>query len=154
MTHYQGSEEYSHATQGVTGVLVTNLGTPDAPTASALRRYLAEFLWDPRVVEMPRLLWWLILHGVILRFRPQRSARVYQKVWVDEGSPLLVIAQRQAEVLQRVLQAKYKAPVVVALGMRYGNPSIRSALEKLRAANARRIAISVPPACKEAIKEA
>lgn len=110
------------------GVLLTNLGTPDAPTPAALRCYLAEFLSDPRVIEIPKLLWWPILHGIILRTRPQRSAALYQKIWTPEGSPLLVYSQRLAEKLQQQLGSNIK----VALGMRYGNPSINHALEELR----------------------
>ena len=124
-------EMVSHSdTQAPTGILVTNLGTPDAPTPDALRKYLAEFLSDPRVIETPRLLWWPILHGVILRLRPRRSAKAYQKVWTEAGSPLLAISKRQCEALRAALGAD--APYRVELGMRYGNPSIRSALEKLR----------------------
>lgn len=139
MTTYQGSSGYSHDTPSTTGILITNLGTPDEPTRDALQRYLSEFLSDPRVVDTPRLLWWLILHGVILRLRPQRSARAYQKIWTEQGSPLRAISERQAHALQAELKRQFKGPVVVALGMRYGNPSIRAALEHLRAANARRV---------------
>lgn len=139
MTAYQNTADYSHDTPSCTGILLTNLGTPDAPTTQAVRPYLREFLWDPRVVETPRVLWWLILHGIILRFRPQRSARAYQKVWTQEGAPLRIISEQQAQALQAALQARFKGPVIVALGMRYGNPSIRMALEQLRGANARRI---------------
>lgn len=139
MAGYQGTEEYAHNIQPVTGVLIANLGTPDAPTPAAVRRYLREFLWDPRIVEMPRWLWWPILHGVILRLRPRRSAHAYEKIWTEQGSPLLVISERQAQALQAALQERFSGPVIVALGMRYGNPSIRVALEQLRAANARRV---------------
>ncbi len=123
------------------GVLVTNLGTPDAPTPEALRRYLGEFLWDPRVVEMPRPLWWLILHGVILRIRPRRAARAYQTVWTEEGSPLLTISRRQRAALQQELSNRLPGPVHVSLGMRYGNPSIADALAELRAANVQRLLV-------------
>ena len=87
-----GPREHAHDSPGKVGVLLVNLGTPDAPTTPALRRYLAQFLSDPRVVEIPRALWWLILHGVILRLRPAQSARKYRKVWLREGSPLAVVA--------------------------------------------------------------
>lgn len=130
---------HSHDTPDTTGILVTNLGTPDAPTPPALRRYLAEFLWDPRVVEVPRPLWWLVLHGVILRIRPGRAAKSYRTVWTDAGSPLLVIARKQANLLQDALQQQIPGPVEVALGMRYGSPSIKQALETLRERGARRI---------------
>ncbi len=137
------SNQYSHDNQAVTGILITNLGTPDEPTTAALRRYLAEFLWDPRIVDMSRPLWWLILHGFILRFRPSRSAASYQTVWTDEGSPLLSISKKQLEALRQLLPQQLSQPgsVVVELGMRYGNPSISSALEKLREANAQRVLV-------------
>jgi len=139
------SRQYEHDQQAVTGILITNLGTPDEPTTAALRRYLAEFLWDPRIVDMPRPLWWLILHGFILRFRPSRSAKSYRTVWTDDGSPLLNISKKQLEALRQLLQQQLgqsqSGPVVVELGMRYGNPSISSALEKLREANAQRILV-------------
>jgi len=112
----------------LTGILLVNLGTPDAPTAKALRRYLAEFLWDRRVTELPRWFWWLVLHGVILRIRPSRSARLYEKVWTENGSPLLSISKLQAQALQKSLGEEFK----VVLAMRYGNPSIASGLEQLR----------------------
>ena len=138
---YLGAEDYAHGTPSVTGVLLTNLGTPDAPTTEALRRYLGEFLWDPRVVEMNRALWWLVLHAIILRIRPSRSAHAYRKIWGESGSPLLVNSQRQTTALQTVLQRHFNGPVVVALGMRYGNPSIAAALRQLREHNARRILV-------------
>ena len=133
--------DYSHNSIPVTGVLITNLGTPDEPTPSALKKYLGEFLWDPRVVEIPRPIWWLILNGIILNTRPKKSAKAYQSVWMPEGSPLLVYSKRQAEALQKTLEARFKGPVKVALGMRYGNPSIESALSKLKEANAQRIIV-------------
>jgi ferrochelatase len=141
MTRYSGTPDYRHDSPDTLGVLITNLGTPDAPTPEALRRYLGEFLWDPRVVETPRPLWWLILHGVILRIRPRRAARAYASVWTDAGSPLLAISKRQAAALQFTLTGQLPGPVKVALGMRYGNPSIASALEELRAAGARRLLV-------------
>lgn len=123
------------------GILITNLGTPDAPTPAALRRYLAEFLWDPRVVDVPRPLWWLILHGVILRIRPARSAKAYAEVWSEEGSPLLVIARQQQQRLQQQLDAQAPGRYRVALGMRYGNPSIASALDELKAQGCKRLTV-------------
>ena len=132
---------YAHDNLPTTGILLTNLGTPDAPTPSALRRYLGEFLADPRITEMPRWLWMLILHGIILRIRPRRSARNYQKIWTDSGSPLLNISQAQAQALQQALKTHFSSPMMIAVGMRYGNPSIATGLEQLRQANARRILI-------------
>ena len=122
-------------------MLVVNLGTPDAPETGAVRRYLAEFLWDPRVVELPRPLWWPILYGFILPTRPSRSAAAYRKVWTAEGSPLLAISQRQVEALRKRLAAALPGPVELALGMRYGRPSIAGALEGLRTANVRRLLV-------------
>ena len=92
---FQGSPEFTHQQSDKIGVLITNLGTPDAPTTPALRTYLHEFLADPRVVEVPRLIWWFALHGVILRIRPPRSAKAYQTVFTEEGSPLLVHTSTQ-----------------------------------------------------------
>jgi ferrochelatase len=123
-----------------TGILLANLGSPDAPTPAALRRYLGEFLWDRRVVDLPRLLWWPILHGVILRTRPARSAALYRKVWTEEGAPLIAMARRQRERLEARLAARGLA-VPVALGMRYGSPSIGAGLRELRARGVARILV-------------
>jgi ferrochelatase len=106
------------------GVLLTNLGTPAAPEKKQLRAYLKQFLADPRVVEIPRLLWWFILHGVILNIRPARSAASYRSVWTDRGSPLLFHTQDQAEALQATLSRQFGDKVVVDFAMRYGQPSI------------------------------
>lgn len=126
---------------GPTGVLITNLGTPRAPTTAAVRNYLAEFLADPRVVELPRWLWLPILYLVILRLRPRRSAAAYREIWTEEGSPLLVNAKRQATALQGVLTQRWRGRVKVVLGMRYGEPSIATALETLRDWGARRVLV-------------
>ena len=112
------------------GVLLINLGTPDAPTASAVRTYLAEFLADPRVVEIPKLVWMLILHGIILRIRPAKSAALYKQVWTDAGSPLLDISERQQAKLASQLQAEGH-DVSVHLAMRYGSPSIESVTQNM-----------------------
>lgn len=140
MTRYQGDGDYTHGSETCTGVLVTNLGTPDAPTPAALRRYLAQFLWDPRVVEYPRPLWWLILR-IILRVRPRRAARNYAAIWTDEGSPLLSISRRQTAALQTAVAGRWSGPMHVALGMRYGRPSIGEALDQLRERGARRLLV-------------
>lgn len=115
-----------------TGVLLTNLGSPDAPTPAALRRYLAEFLSDIRIVDLNRLLWWPVLHGIILNTRPRRSAHAYARVWSDEGAPLVAITRRQAAAVESALQTRLNPAPAVAIGMRYGNPSVRSGLEALR----------------------
>ena len=119
-----------------TGVLITNLGTPDAPTAKAIRRYLREFLSDQRVVDAPRWLWFFVLK-VILLIRPGKVAGGYQSVWTEQGSPLLAISRQQQQALQMALGDN----MPVALGMRYGNPSIASALDELVAAGAEQIIV-------------
>jgi len=123
-----------------TAILLCNLGTPDAPTASAVRRYLAQFLSDPRVVEIPKALWWLILHGIILRVRPAKSAAKYATVWMPEGSPLKVWTQKQARLLAGYLGERGH-PVPVAYAMRYGTPAIGRELDALKAAGATRILV-------------
>jgi len=139
MPKFQGHKDYAHGSDTCLGVLITNLGTPEAPTPRAIRKYLAEFLWDSRVVEIPRPIWWLILHGIILRTRPRAKTADYEKIWTDQGSPLLVISKQQKEVLQVELEKKITGPIKVELAMRYGQPSIASALESLKAQGARRI---------------
>jgi len=138
---YTTRPAFRHDDKPRLGVLVTNLGTPDAPTAPALRRYLAEFLGDPRVVEINRALWWLILHGIVLRTRPKKSAAAYASVWTDEGSPLLITARAQTEGITRRLRERLQGPVAVELAMRYGNPSMASGLQKLREQGAERIVV-------------
>lgn len=139
MSNYKIEPPYTHGTQAKVGILLTNLGTPDAPNASALRRYLKQFLSDRRVVEIPRALWWLILNLVILNIRPGKSAAKYAQIWTPEGSPLLVHAQKQAKLLQGHLGMRIKSPFAVELGMSYGNPSISSAIEKLKTQGCDRI---------------
>ncbi len=138
---YSGDSDYRHDSIEQLGVLLVNLGTPDAPTTPALRKYLAEFLWDPRVVETPRWLWWLVLHGIILRVRPRRSAAAYREVWTEQGSPLLVHSRRQTEALQAELTRRLPGRISVRLGMRYGQPSIRGALKSLHQAGCRRLLV-------------
>ena len=120
------------------GVLLINLGTPDAPEPGAVRRYLAEFLSDPRVVEIPWFAWKPILHGFILRTRPRKSAHAYKQVWTEEGSPLAAITRRQAEALQQRLEQE----VVVDFAMRYGNPGIAASLDNLNALGCKRILLA------------
>ena len=125
---FQTEPPYTHGQAERTAVLLCNLGTPDEPTASAVRRYLSDFLGDHRVVEIPRLVWWPILHGIILRTRPAKSAEKYASVWTPEGSPLAVWTAKQATLLRGWLgQAGHN--VLVRHAMRYGNPSIASQLD-------------------------
>ncbi|HEX7181716.1 MAG TPA: ferrochelatase [Thermoanaerobaculia bacterium] len=138
---YFGRPDFQHTEIPAVGVLLANLGTPDAPDSPALRRYLREFLLDPRVIELPRALWWTILHLFVLPRRPRQSAALYQKVWTEEGSPLLIISRRQAAALQEALRREVGNPLHVALGMRYGNPSVRTALRELEAKGCRRILV-------------
>ncbi len=128
---YKNSQHFDHSQSEKIGVLVTNLGTPDAPTAKALRPYLKQFLWDPRVVEVPRLIWWLVLNGIILNTRPKKSAEAYKTVWTEDGSPLAHYTSLQADALQKKLHEKYGDDLVVAWAMRYGNPSISLKLQEL-----------------------
>jgi ferrochelatase len=131
---------FTHGQAPRTAIVLANLGTPDEPTAPALRRYLAQFLGDHRVVEIPRLPWWLILHGIILRTRPAKSAAKYAAVWTPEGSPLKVWTQAQAELLQGTLGERGHQ-VTVRYAMRYGKPSIPSVLDELKAQGATRVLI-------------
>jgi protoporphyrin/coproporphyrin ferrochelatase len=138
---YASEPRFEHGTIPKVGILLINLGTPDEPSAAALRRYLQEFLSDPRVVEIPRVVWNPILHGIILRTRPQRSAAKYAAIWTTEGSPLRVHSERQAKLLKGFLGERIKSPFAVEYGMRYGNPSIASALGKLKQQQCDRILI-------------
>jgi len=137
----QPEPAHTHGTAEKTGILLVNLGTPDAPTPPAVRAYLKEFLSDPRVVEMPRALWWLILNGIILNTRPKKSAAKYASIWLPEGSPLRVYTEKQTVLLQGYLSQRTRAPFVVDYAMRYGNPGIPEALRKLKEQNCRRILV-------------
>ncbi len=134
-------QTYHHDQAAQMGILLVNLGTPDAPDRASVRRFLKEFLWDPRVVEVPRPIWWLALNGIILNTRPSRSAKAYQKVWTEQGSPLMVISQQQRDALAEAMGRRFGCNVPIALGMRYGSPSIKSALEELRDAGVRQILV-------------
>lgn len=131
---------YTHGQAPTTAILLCNLGTPDAPTPAALRRYLAEFLGDHRVVEIPRPIWWLILHGIILRLRPAKSAAKYATIWTPEGSPLKVWTEKQAQRLQEWMQQQGHH-VTVRYAMRYGNPSMAAQLDALKAEGATRVLV-------------
>lgn len=135
MSRYRAETEFDHGSLPKIGVIVANLGTPDAPTTGAVRRYLRQFLSDPRLIELPRWLWWMILNLVILVIRPPRSAEAYAKIWTDEGSPLLKINERLVEKLGRAMPEHNGQEVLVELGMSYGSPSIQSALDSLHASN-------------------
>lgn len=139
-TRRGAAETTPHRTAARAGILLVNLGTPEAPTAKALRPYLKQFLGDPRVVEVPRPIWWLILHGIILPFRAPKSARAYAEVWTKEGSPLLSNSQRLTDRLAADIQRDLP-DVSVALAMSYGQPSIRDALERFKAENVQRLVV-------------
>lgn len=132
---------FDHGQGETLGILLVNLGTPDAPTPRALRTYLREFLWDPRIVDTPRWLWWLILNGIILNTRPRRSAHAYQQIWTDRGSPLYTFSLALASKLQQRLDKDLGIPVQVQLAMRYGNPSVAVGLERLKEVGARHILV-------------
>jgi ferrochelatase len=123
------------------GVLLVNLGTPETPDRPAVRRYLKEFLWDPRVVEVPRPIWWVLLNAVILNTRPGRSAKAYAKIWTEQGSPLLVVSGAQRDALARSLEKRLGWPIPVVLAMRYGQPSIAKGLAALRDQGVRQVLV-------------
>jgi ferrochelatase len=125
----------------VTGVLLVNLGTPDAPTPAAVRRYLREFLMDPRVVPIPHLVWWPILNLFVLPFRPAKVAPKYASIWSPDGSPLRVYLMRQAQLLRGYLGERFKRPVPVAAAMRYGKPSIAEGLAELQFRDCERVLV-------------
>jgi ferrochelatase len=137
---FQQEPEFKHGQPARTAILLCNLGTPDAPTAPAVRRYLAQFLRDPRVVEIPRFIWLPLLFGVILPLRAGKSAAKYASIWTPDGSPLKVWTERQAKRLQGRL-GEQGHRVQVAYGMRYGSPSIASQLDALKGAGATRILV-------------
>ena len=140
MTKYFGETDYQHGSDDKTGVLLTNLGTPDAPTAKAVKPYLKEFLSDPRVIELPKFFWQIILRGIILQIRPRRSAKIYKSVWTKEGSPLLQISEKQINLVKKKLNIYYPNTIFV-LAMRYGNPSIENALKELKHKKVRRLLV-------------
>jgi ferrochelatase len=144
-SNYTGLAGYSHDPEMSSvqaAVLLVNLGTPTAPTAKAVRPYLAQFLGDPRVIEYPRWLWWLILHGVILRVRPKRSAHAYGKVWTERGSPLRFGSESLARGLEGELKRRRpQAPIKVALAMRYGEPSVTETIAQLQREGVRRLLV-------------
>ena len=138
---FRAEPAYAHGTPARTAILLVTLGTPAAPTAAAVRRYLKEFLSDPRVVEIPRPLWWLILNGIILNLRPARSAAKYAMIWAKGGSPLKLHTERQAKLLRGYLGAQGRSAPLVDYAMRYGNPSIDSVLSRLKQQRCERILV-------------
>ena len=138
---YKLNENYVHGDERKIGVLLVNLGTPDAPTTSAVRKYLSEFLSDPRIVEIPRLIWWLILNLIILNIRPKKSRDLYRKIWLDKGSPLLVISKSIVEKLKQSKNISDKKYIIIDLAMRYGNPSIKTSLENFKKHNINKLAV-------------
>jgi len=138
---YKINENYAHGDERKIGVLLVNLGTPDAPTTSAVRKYLSEFLSDPRIVEIPRLIWWLILNLIILNIRPKKSRDLYRKIWLDKGSPLLVISKSIVEKLKKSKNISDKKYIIIDLAMRYGNPSIKTSLENFKKHNINKLAV-------------
>tara|TARA_R110002049_G_scaffold208811_12_gene379334 strand:- start:654 stop:1685 length:1032 start_codon:yes stop_codon:yes gene_type:complete len=138
---YIGTQNFDHEQHPRTGILLTNLGTPQAPQRKALRVFLKEFLSDPRVVEIPRLLWWFILNGVILNIRPARSAKAYRSVWTERGSPLLFHTRDQAEALRDAMARAHGDNVVVDFAMRYGTPSIPDVLQGMMERGVRRLLV-------------
>lgn len=141
MPPFESSPAYEHGQPESLGVLLVNLGSPQQSTPAAVRRFLAEFLSDPRVVEAPRWLWWLILHGFILRFRPARSAKAYAKIWTEQGSPLIQHCFDVKASLQQKLNAQLSGVAHVEVAMSYGKPSIEDALNKLHQRFVRRIVV-------------
>lgn len=141
MTRYLGQNHFEHGKVERTGILLCNVGTPEHPTPRAVRRYLAKFLGDPRIVELPRWLWMPLLHGVILNIRPRRSARAYAAVWQADGAPLLKLSERLVAGLESNLSTAGGGNLVFALGMRYGQPSIADALDRLINLQARRLLV-------------
>tara|TARA_B100000686_G_scaffold43569_1_gene45834 strand:+ start:368 stop:1393 length:1026 start_codon:yes stop_codon:yes gene_type:complete len=140
MVKYIGEKDYEHGSKEKIGVLITNLGTPDAPEKKELKVYLNQFLSDPRVIELPKILWQILLKLVILQIRPSRSAVAYKKVWTEKGSPLLVIANNQLNKIKSSFLNSNES-IVFEIGMRYGNPSIQDALSKLQKQQVRRLLV-------------
>ena len=134
---FKGEQNFQHENEQKKGVLIAYLGTPDSPDVLSVRRYLKEFLSDPRIIEVPKIIWWFVLNIFILNFRSFNSARLYKSIWTEGGSPLLVNCIKIKEKVQKSLPSNYQ----VALGMRYGNPSIKSALNELKEANCRDIEV-------------
>lgn len=141
MPRFHPEPPHTHGGPQLTAIVLVNLGTPEAPTASALRRYLKQFLSDPRVVEIPRPIWWLILNGIILNTRPAKSAAKYASIWMEGGSPLKVYTERQAKLLHELLDQRGLGELRVEWAMRYGAPGIQDTLDRLKCEGVQRILI-------------
>ncbi|MCK5901721.1 MAG: ferrochelatase [Cocleimonas sp.] len=142
MRRYNGDTSFFHGKEEATGILLVNLGTPDNPDTASVRRYLKQFLSDPRVVEIPRLIWLPILYAFVLTRRPAESAKLYQSIWREDGtSPLLYFSQQQQQALQQAMKVRFKGKVIVELAMRYGQPSIKNGLENLKHQGVKRLLI-------------
>ncbi len=133
MSGYLPEPPFSHDSQAKTGILLINLGTPTAPTGQAVRPYLKQFLSDTRVIEIPKAVWWLILNGIILNVRPKKSAEKYASIWSKDGSPLLVNTRKQTSLLKGLLGERGMRNIVVDYAMRYGQPSVESVIQNMRA---------------------
>ncbi len=141
MSFYLPEPAFRHDQPARVGILLINLGTPDAPTAQAVRPYLKEFLWDRRVVEIPRPVWWLILNGIILNTRPKKSAEKYAAIWRQEGSPLKYFTERQSRLLAGELARRTAAPPLVDYAMRYGSPSVAEKIQAMKAQGVDRLLV-------------
>ena len=137
---YEGEKNYKHGKKERIGILITNLGTPDKPNKEALKTYLKEFLSDPRIIEIPKLIWQAILRLIILNLRPQKVVKLYKSIWKKEGGPLLLMLQKQKKGIQKTLRKNSKN-LEIEIGMRYGNPSIKLGLENLRSKKCRKILV-------------
>ncbi len=138
---YTAQQNFNHDSKPAVGVLLVNLGTPEQPTTSALRSYLKQFLSDPRVVEMNRPLWWLILNLIILNVRPAKSAHAYQSVWTEDGSPLMMYGKQLVAKLQQEFSTAQQVPLHLELAMTYGSPSVAAAMSRLREQNCKKIMV-------------
>jgi ferrochelatase len=141
MPFYTPEPAFRHDQPSRIGILLINLGTPEAPTAQALRPYLKEFLWDRRVVEIPRPVWWLILNGIILNTRPKKSAEKYASIWRPEGSPLKHFTERQSTLLAEELARRLPDPPLVDYAMRYGKPSVAEKIQAMKAQGVDRLLV-------------
>ena len=137
---YEGEKDYRHGSKSHLGVLITNLGTPDRPNSNSLKKYLKEFLSDPRVIELPKILWQTILRGIILKTRPRKVSKLYKSIWTKKGSPLLVTLENQKKGIAKIINKK-KNKIKIVASMRYGNPSIKEGLDKLKKMGCRKILI-------------